>query len=100
MSVEIETRPSSFEVSPHGAMTGEIGVHLGGHWFPEHYWSDFLVVILDWWLYELRPWNNAKELEFLFMDGPCMLVLVQDAAGWKMTCLRNGKTSVPPTNIE
>jgi hypothetical protein len=59
-----------------GSITGTIHVELDGFAFPEKGWSDFVVVILGWWLKSLdRIGRGDEAAELLFMDGPFAIQL-------------------------
>jgi hypothetical protein len=49
-----------------------IAIQVGEVWFPEKSWDDFAVVILGWWLEELRTLERTDNgrASLLFMDGP------------------------------
>jgi len=68
----VEVVPESFERTPRGPITGEIWFVLEGQPFPEERWSDFPVVVLEWWLEaEFDLWKGARRSGVLrFMDGP------------------------------
>lgn len=62
----------SIEMSKSGAITGEIFFEISNGFFPEENWSDFIVVILGWWINNLIDYyeRNDESFELCFMDGP------------------------------
>lgn len=62
----------SIKMSKSGAITGEIFFEVSNKFFPEENWSDFIVVILGWWVNNLRNYYQRREdcFELCFMDGP------------------------------
>ena len=65
---------ASLRRSATGSITAGIWFEAGDECFPENGWNDFAVVILGWWLSELRALparNNPRATARLeFMDGP------------------------------
>ena len=58
-----------------GSVFGEINVQLGEFHFPEEGWTDFMLIILGWWIdaaLMIRGGESRVE-DFLFMDGPFMI---------------------------
>ena len=54
-----------------GSITGRIAFRFGELWFPEADWSDFPVVVLEWWLSALDGTGEVLR----FMDGPFSVVV-------------------------
>ena len=51
----------------------QLYIKVGQFIFPDEGWSDFIIVILSWWieeLYNLKQSKSNKKCELLFMDGP------------------------------
>ena len=69
VSVHIDL--ASIRQSKSGSIMGRIAFRFGDLWFPEVDWSDFPVVILEWWLSAL----DGGGQELLFMDGPFSVIL-------------------------
>ena len=69
MSFSIKLRPSAME--KRRLVVGPIWLEIDGHDFPGEGWDDFPVVILGWWLSEVKPLliNRAGSCRCLFMDG-------------------------------
>jgi hypothetical protein len=89
--LEIAVILDAFEQYPSGSILGPIWLRCGEIEFPEAEWSDFPVVILGWWLHEMRPLSlvttTGQSAELLFMDGPYffrLTVLHQDQ--WLVSC--------------
>jgi len=53
-------------------ITGQIFISSLGYNFPEKKWDDFVVIILNWWLKNVRNYlnNETDECVLNFMDGP------------------------------
>ena len=80
--------------STKGSITGRLYVELGTFVFPDRGWSDFVVVILSWWLealYGLVDGNRTAELGF--MDGPYAIgVTAIDLSVCSLECFQKGRT--------
>jgi hypothetical protein len=66
------------KIQMHNAtITGIIGVKINGEYFPEEFWDDFVVIVLNWWGQEFLKLlkNKEKIIHFRFMEGPFMLRL-------------------------
>jgi|LSQX01.1.fsa_nt_gb hypothetical protein len=80
-SIEIMIDDQNVELSRKGAVLGNVWVKLGEFAFPSDDWSDFVVVILTWWLNTipaLRQHNSASIHELQFMDGPYYIQMTTD----------------------
>ena len=68
----IEVDATSLRRSQGGLITGTVAIRVGGRHFPDHEWSDFVVVVLGWWCSEFAKLMNRRRGEgvFAFMDGP------------------------------
>jgi hypothetical protein len=51
-------------------ITGVCFLRIGDAVFPERDWSDFVVIILGWWLRGLAAATSGLESDLRFMDGP------------------------------
>jgi hypothetical protein len=86
-SVTVVVEPSALERNGSGNILGPIRLHSDAPAnkvkdFPEHGWTDFVVVILAWWLEELRKLRQGEAKVFCrFMDGPL---------GFRVTCENSG----------
>jgi hypothetical protein len=84
---------SSFEQWRSGSITGRVCLRFGDRFFPELDWSDFPVVVLEWWLGSFKA--SAPVLRF--MDGPFRVVL-DPAAG--TACLMREETLVDGVEVD
>ena len=64
--------PSTFDMSKHGSVTGVVYVKTGASAFPDDHWSDFVVVVMSWWLPEVTSLQtgSSRTCSCNFMDGP------------------------------
>jgi hypothetical protein len=72
-SFRLVFEPSSLKRSRSGSITAQVFVKIGDFLFPGAGWSDFVVVILGWWLEALRQMSadgTPGDGHFRFMDGP------------------------------
>lgn len=57
-------------------MFGRIHWRVGSKAFPSKDWDDFVVVILSWWMAEMRSHlRSGTRRRLLFMDGPYFVEL-------------------------
>ncbi len=73
-------------------ITGQIWFDVEKEAFPDNRWVDFPVIILGWWLENLKPLVFAKETlcECRFMDGPYLFkVLIEDDLNWQITFIES-----------
>ena len=63
--------------SKRGSITAPLFFDYGEYQFPENGWSDFVVVVLSWWIDACSVINKGREekVELSFMDGPMLLRL-------------------------
>jgi len=72
-----------------GSIVGRIWLAAGDDAFPESRWSDFVVVLLGWWIQELlRLREGSTQAELLFMDGPYSVGLDASEGQWAFSFLR------------
>lgn len=78
-----------------GSITANVWVELGGYSFPDKRWSDFVVIVLTWWLYALNNLaRGAKLAELRFMDGPFLLQLTPvDRDKCSIECMQKSLTT-------
>jgi hypothetical protein len=91
MSFSIKLRPSAME--KRHLVVGPIWLEIDGKDFPGEGWDDFPVVILGWWLSEVKPLltNQTGSCECLFMDGPYEFeVNVLGKELWGFTLIKRG----------
>lgn len=86
----------SLRRSTKGSITGSLYAELGTFVFPDRGWSDFVVVLLGWWLealYRLVDGNRTAELEF--MDGPyAMRVTAVDLSTCSLECVQKARAAI------
>jgi hypothetical protein len=79
--------------------TGKIHVRFGDVAFPDTDWDDFVVVVLGWWLEEIRNliWGGSGA-QMWFMDGPFIVTLepIPQVDRWRATAKFSGATSTAP----
>lgn len=70
--IDLVVNTESMRKSKHNSITGEIFFQVGSELFPEENWSDFIVVVLGWWLNALKKFCESGDtlFEMVFMDGP------------------------------
>jgi hypothetical protein len=80
--LRVLTDVRDIERTKRGSIIGRIWFAAGADAFPAAGWSDFVVVVLGWWIGQLLDLRKGRNdhLEFRFMDGPFSL-LVEPAEG-------------------
>ncbi|KRR20798.1 hypothetical protein CQ14_26225 [Bradyrhizobium lablabi] len=81
--------PKTLHQSKMGSVTAVVYFDFGGErQFPGAGWSDFVVVVVNWWLAALdRICQGEIETELRFMDGSYWVVVVaQDGANLLLRC--------------
>lgn len=75
--LKIKFKKNKLNRSAYGSITAPIYIDSKGYEFPSVGWSDFVVVILGWWLASFSKLNKGheNEAEFQFMDGPKIIRL-------------------------
>ena len=60
------------------SVTGVVYYDFSGFLFPAERWSDFIAVVVTWWLEALEKMGRGTEQEAVlrFMDGPYFLRLI------------------------
>jgi len=78
--------------SASGSITGNLYVELGTTAFPDRGWSDFVVVVLAWWLRALSTLvEGAGSADLQFMDGPFSMSLTAvDLSTCTLECVQRG----------
>jgi hypothetical protein len=71
-----------------GNITGEIWLEVEGFEFPVKRWSDFPVIILEWWLNALfEPWSGKEgQGECHFMDGSYSFEVSKEQDAFVLRC--------------
>lgn len=66
----------NFEQGRSGLISGEIFIQQNSSYFPEKGWTDFVVIILGWWVNSFLNYvkDDLKKFEFSFMDGPYKII--------------------------
>jgi hypothetical protein len=84
---------ASLQKSRFETITGFIHVEFGTFAFPDRAWSDFVVVILGWWLEALGDLKLKQRAELRFMEGPyVMSVTKDDEMSYGIECIKNSLT--------
>ncbi|MCP4343990.1 MAG: hypothetical protein GY795_00510 [Desulfobacterales bacterium] len=88
--------PDSISRSKAGSITARIVIQIGGFIFPGAGWSDFIVVILGWWLQAIRQIGISYEEGCLqFMDGPYkVLIRTVNEHHSELICLEERHTEI------
>lgn len=75
--IDIVVNANTLEMSKtSGNIVGEIYFNIDGKVFPDRNWSDFVVIILTWWIEAVSKVNTKNELDsfkLTFMDGPIFI---------------------------
>jgi hypothetical protein len=90
MSFSVKLRTDEFE--KRRLVAGPIWLEIDGQGFPGEDWDDFPVVILGWWLSNMKLLitNQADNCECRFMDGPYLFeVRAQKPGHWVVTFIRD-----------
>ena len=82
--------------STKGSITGDLHVEVGMFAFPDRGWSDFVVVVLGWWLRALhRLGAGEQSAELAFMDGPYQMDVTRvDQSTYELECLEKARSRV------
>jgi len=84
--------PNTLHQSKMGSVTGVVYFDFGGkRQFPGAGWSDFVIVIVNWWLAALdRIYQGDVETQLRFMDGAYRIVVVaQEGASLLLRCIED-----------
>jgi hypothetical protein len=68
---KIHLELSTLGRSKSGSITAGLWLSVGDRSFPGLKWSDFVVVVLGWWVEALQ--SNDRRVLLRFMDGPYLL---------------------------
>ena len=91
MSFYVKLSPNELE-NDGRLVTGPIWLEMDGQAFPIDSWYDFPIVILGWWLHNMRPLITKQSIicECRFMDGPYRFVItVRKPGDWAVTFIRD-----------
>ncbi|WP_363798249.1 hypothetical protein ABU614_00635 [Lysobacter firmicutimachus] len=83
MNVHLMVDAASIDAGTSRAARGRLHISLGGADFQSSDWSDFVVVVLGWWLravYNLTGGDRKREI-VNFMDGPYSVEIEKEADG-------------------
>lgn len=89
--------PDTLNRSKAGSITARIVIRIGDFLFPGDGWSDFIVVILGWWLQAIRQISTmSDEGAYLqFMDGPYKIFIKTiDENHSSLICLEERRTEI------
>lgn len=78
-----------------GAVYGNISVRVNGLSFPDAHWTDFVVIVLNWWCQAvLRLVRGEKgPVEVRYMEGPFLVEISAPASEvWHMALVNAGLT--------
>ena len=90
--------PDSLSQSGRGSITGLICFVFGEDFFPAARWSDFVVVIVGWWITALK--SNDRTLDLQFMDGPYRLRVTREADGQAVVeCIESRRQELVTTTF-
>lgn len=75
--IDIVVNANTLEMSQtSGNIVGEIYLNVDGKVFPDKGWSDFIVIILTWWIEAISKVNTKRKFDsfkLTFMDGPIFI---------------------------
>jgi hypothetical protein len=84
--------PGSLHRSARGSITGIIHFSFGQTHFPGQNWSDFVVVILGWWVGALK--SNDRDITLQFMDGPYQITITRSDDAATLNCVKRQKQDI------
>jgi hypothetical protein len=86
--IEVRGDLATLHKSARGSITGTLEAVIGEFVFPGRGWSDFVVVVLGWWLAALKELiRGAQSAELLFMDGPFVICITKEGpAHYTLVC--------------
>ena len=90
MSFSVKLKPG--ELVKRRLVSGPIWLEMCGQAFPIDAWYDFPVVILGWWLSNLKPLvtKQSASCECPFMDGPYRFdITARKREDWAVTFIRD-----------
>jgi hypothetical protein len=76
-----------------GLVWARLYLDFGDRAFPDPQWTDFVVVVLTWWVNALTALlrGTSQRQEVMFMEGPFTVVIDVTASGaWRLTCVERG----------
>ena len=74
---EIKIDVDDIELYQNGNNFGVIYIKINDFLFPQNNWTDFIVIILNWWLCNIEAIKRKRRKtgKFCFMDGPYVVKL-------------------------
>ncbi len=77
--------------SERGSITGNLEVEIDKFVFPGAGWSDFVPVVLGWWLEGLHSLIRGQQsVELPFMDGPYLMSVTKEQSGhYTLMCVED-----------
>lgn len=85
----------SLEISSRKVITGVISIVVGNdRFFPEQYWNDIVITILNSWIQNVIHIlkDGQKEAEFVFFDGPFSFLVKKKEGMYMVELLQNSKS--------
>jgi hypothetical protein len=102
-SVSLRCELATLHQSAHGSITANLEVRIGEFVFPGPGWSDFVAIVLSWWLEALQTLIRGEQaVELRFMDGPYLMYLTREGlSGCLLQCCedREERTVVFQTRV-
>jgi hypothetical protein len=80
-NVEVLVDENDFEMYESSKnIIGQIFFKVEDQYFPQNHWTDFIVVVLSWWLEALDVLQDSKinsSNKLMFMDGPYFIKAIK-----------------------
>jgi hypothetical protein len=77
--VSLRCELATLHQSAHGSITANLEVRIGEFVFPGAGWSDFVAIVLGWWLEALQTLIRGEQsVELRFMDGPYVMYAIRE----------------------
>jgi hypothetical protein len=79
-----------------GTTTNTFYLDINGHPFPDKQWTDFSVIVLNWWISAVIKCyqSYAADFKLLFMDGPYYIECAKRGLNIHMDCIEDRKNIV------
>ena len=98
----IELDRSTLRLGDYDGIAGEVWVAVGDWALPDKNWSDFPVVILNWWIRETIALaeGSSDVAKWLFMDGPHWICFRRvESSDWRVTAHEHRLKGIQETEI-
>lgn len=98
----INISPETLSRATSGAITGRLSVTIDGLDYPEKEWSDFIVIVLSWWIDEILSILKQESDNAIceFMDGSYEFAIDRiDQRDWKISFVEKIKSGKRQANI-